>query len=276
VVGRIPTTHVGSLVRPPEVVAIMRGHEAGQPFSDDQRATLTRSVAEAVREEAACGIDIPSDGEFSKSSFSGYVTDRLTGFETRPGERSLLARSRDRARFPEAYAEMETPLPSGAIGGAAGATGAFGPTVCVGPISYKGEALVEDDIARFKAALAGVSVEEAFIPAVGPATIELQRRNAYYKTQEEYVFAIAEAMKAEYKLIVDAGFILQIDDPRLTTEYDSLDPAPPLEDYRRFLALRVEAFSIALMLSATIATSWSTSAAVMHRGGARRRTWLRA
>jgi 5-methyltetrahydropteroyltriglutamate--homocysteine methyltransferase len=243
---RILTTHVGSLIRPPDVVEIMRGRDAGQPFNEAELAILKREVAEAVRTEAACGIDIPSDGEFSKSSFSGYVSDRLTGFETRPGERSLLARSRDRARFTEAYAELDTPLPTGAMGGGAGMTAAFGPAVCVGPITYKGQALVENDIATFKAALQGQDFAEAFIPAVGPATIELQRRNEYYKTQEEYVFAIAEAMKIEYKMIVDAGFILQIDDPRLTTEYDSLDPAPSLEDYRKFLALRIEALNGAL------------------------------
>ncbi|MGH2586947.1 MAG: epoxyalkane--coenzyme M transferase [Dehalococcoidia bacterium] len=243
---RILTTHVGSLVRPPDVAEIMRGREAGQPFNEAELATLKREVASVVRMEAECGIDIPSDGEFSKSSFSGYVSDRLTGFETRPAERSLLARSRDRTRFTEAYAELDRPLPSGAMGGGAGMTAAFGPAVCVGPITYKGQALVENDIATFKAALQGQDFAEAFIPAVGPATIELQRRNEYYKTQEEYVFAIAEAMKTEYKMIVDAGFILQIDDPRLTTEYDSLDPAPSLEDYRKFLALRIEALNGAL------------------------------
>jgi 5-methyltetrahydropteroyltriglutamate--homocysteine methyltransferase len=244
---RILTTHVGSLVRPPAVVEIMRGREAGTPFNDSELATLKQTVAEAVRTEAECGIDIPSDGEFSKSSFSGYVSDRLTGFEVRPGERSLLARSRDRARFPDAYAELDRPLLTGGVGGGAGTTGAPGGAwVCNGPITYKGQQLVETDIANFKAALADVTVEEAFIPAVGPATIELQRRNDYYKTREEYVFAIAAAMATEYKMIVDAGFILQIDDPRLTTEYDSLDPAPSMEEYRRFVALRIEALNQAL------------------------------
>jgi 5-methyltetrahydropteroyltriglutamate--homocysteine methyltransferase len=243
---RILTTHVGSIPRPPEVVAILRGREAGTPFSPEERAILERSVAEAVRTEIECGIDIPSDGEFSKSSFSGYVSDRLTGFELRPGERSLLARSRDRARFTEAYAEMDVPLPSGATGGGAGTTAVFGPMVCTGPISYKGQDLVEQDIARFRAALGQVQYEEAFIPAVGPGTIELQRRNDYYKTQEEYLFAIAEAMKTEYKMIVDAGFILQIDDPRLVTEWDSLDPAPTPDEYRKFANVRIEALNHAL------------------------------
>ncbi len=245
--NRVLTTHVGSLIRPPNIVAIMRGREAGRQFSQDELATLKRTVAQAVRTQVDCGLDIPSDGEYSKSSFSGYVSDRLTGFEIRPGERGLLARSRDRTRFAEAYAELDNPLPSGAVGGGSGAGGStFGPWVCTGPITYKGQALVEQDIATFKAALQGVNVEEAFVPAVGPGTIELQRRNEYYKTQEAYLFAVAEAMKTEYKLIVDAGFILQIDDPRLVTEYDSLDPAPTAEEYRKFASVRIEALNHAL------------------------------
>jgi 5-methyltetrahydropteroyltriglutamate--homocysteine methyltransferase len=244
---RILTTHVGSIVRPPNIVAIMRGHEAGQAFSPEEQVALKQTVAEIVQKEVECGIDIPSDGEMSKSSFSGYVGDRLTGFETRPHEQTLLARSRDRAKFREAYAELDMPLPSGGVGGGSAPGGAtFGAWVCTGPITYKGQAFVEADLANFRAALEGKNVAEAFVPAVGPGTIELQRRNDYYKTQEEYLFAIAEAMKTEYKLIVDAGFILQIDDPRLMTEFDSLDPEPPLEDYRRFAALRIEALNHAL------------------------------
>ena len=233
---RILTTHVGSLVRPPEIVEIMRGREPGRPFSDAELAALQRAVADAVRMQAECGIDIPSDGEFSKSSFSGYVSDRLTGFEIRPGERGLGGsfRGRDRKRFAEAYEEIEG---SGAGGGGA---------VCTGPISYKGQALVASDLATFKSSLEGLNFAEAFVPAVGPGTIELQRRNEYYGTQEEYLFAIAEAMKTEYTMIVDAGFILQIDDPRLMTEFDSLDPEPTAAEYQKFAALRVEALNHAL------------------------------
>jgi 5-methyltetrahydropteroyltriglutamate--homocysteine methyltransferase len=192
-----------------------------------------------------CGIDIPSDGEFSKSSFSGYVSDRLTGWEVKPGA-GPMARGRDRARFREAYAEIDRPLPSGNTGG--GRAVAASPThiACTGPVTYKGEELVKADLANFKAALAGLSYEEAFVPAVGPGTVELQRKNDYYKTSEEYVFAIAEALKTEYKLIIDAGFILQIDDPRIVTEYDSLDPAPTAAEYRKFAQVRIEALNHAL------------------------------
>jgi 5-methyltetrahydropteroyltriglutamate--homocysteine methyltransferase len=118
--------------------------------------------------------------------------------------------------------------------------------VCSGPISYRGETKVRADLAAFDSALQGLNFAEAFVPAVAPGTVELQRRNEYYATEEEYLFAIAEAMKTEYRLIVDAGYVLQIDDPRLVTEFDSMDPAPTPEEYQRFAEMRVEALNHAL------------------------------
>ena len=103
--------------------------------------------------------------------------------------------------------------------------------VCTAPITYQGHAAVQSDIDNFNAALATVDAEEAFIPAVAPGTIELQRTNEYYPTQEEYLAAIADAMKQEYRAIVEAGFILQIDDPRVVTQYGMPDPAPSIEEY---------------------------------------------
>jgi len=238
---RILTTHVGSLVRPAEMVEILRRKADGAPFGDGERATLTRHVAEAVRMQAECGIDIPSDGEYSKSGFAQYITDRLTGFETRddlPGRGGGTTRSRDRRRFADAYREIE--------GGAQGGTTSMANSMCTGPITYRGSAAVQTDIANFQAALQGQRFEEAFIPAVAPGTIELQRANHYYRTEEEYLWALADAMKTEYRTIVDAGFILQIDDPRMVTEYDSMDPAPAPEEYRRFATVRIEALNHAL------------------------------
>jgi 5-methyltetrahydropteroyltriglutamate--homocysteine methyltransferase len=234
---RILTTHVGSLVRPPEILAIMRGHQLGEPFSEAQRQTISRNVAVAVKMEADCGIDIPSDGEYSKSSFSAYVHDRLTGFEVRPATagRGLFDRGRDRKKFADAYAEID-----------GGASTAEGTAVCTGPIAYRGQAMVEADLATFKAALEGLPFAEAFVPAVAPGTIELQRRNEYYATEEAYLSAIADAMKTEYRTIVDAGFVLQIDDPRLVTEYDSLEPEPTPADYRKFAGVRIDALNHAL------------------------------
>ena len=245
---RILTTHVGSLVRPDEIVDLLRRKADGQPFTGAERAVVARHVAAAVRMQVECGIDVPSDGEYGKTGFSQYITDRLTGFEFRtdlPGRGGGTARSRDRKRFPEAYREIE-----GSSQNAPTSTGqpqlAMVHTVCTGPIAYRGHAAVQTDIANFQAALAGQRVEEAFLPAVAPGTIELQRANHFYKTEEEYLYAIADAMKTEYRLIVDAGFVLQIDDPRMVTEYDSMDPPPTPEEYRRFATVRIEALNHAL------------------------------
>lgn len=246
--SRILTTHVGSLVRPREIVEILQRKEDGTPFFEDERAVLARHVAEVVRMQAECGIDIPSDGEYSKSGFAQYITDRLTGFELRtdlPGRGGGTVRSRDRRRFADAYREIEGSAQN-APTSPGRAQAQMASTACTGPITYRGQAAVGTDIANFKAALEGKTFEEAFIPAVAPGTIELQRANHFYKTEEEFLYAIADAMKIEYKTIVDAGFILQIDDPRMVTEYDSMDPAPSAEEYRRFATVRIEALNYAL------------------------------
>jgi 5-methyltetrahydropteroyltriglutamate--homocysteine methyltransferase len=237
---RILTTHVGSLVRPPELVEIMRAKESGQAYNQEELGARVRSsVREVVQQQAETGIDILSDGEYGKPSFSGYVNERLTGFQRRPRdpqESPLLNWGRDRRLFREFYEAYDR-----ATGSASGY-----PVVCTGPIAYQGQAAVQSDIENFKAALAGVHAEEAFIPAVAPGTIELQRRNEYYPTDEAYLFAIAEAMREEYQAIVDAGFLLQLDDPRVVTQYGMPDPAPSIAAYRKFAELRVEALNHAL------------------------------
>jgi 5-methyltetrahydropteroyltriglutamate--homocysteine methyltransferase len=237
---RILTTHVGSLVRPPELVEIMRAKESGQAYNQEELGARVRSsVREVVQQQAETGIDILSDGEYGKPSFSGYVNERLTGFQRRPRdpqESPLLNWGRDRRLFREFYEAYDR-----ATGSASGY-----PVVCTGPIAYQGQAAVQGDIENFKAALAGVHGEEAFIPAVAPGTIELQRRNEYYPTDEAYLFAIAEAMREEYQAIVDAGFLLQLDDPRVVTQYGMPDPAPSIAAYRKFAELRVEALNHAL------------------------------
>ena len=237
---RILTTHVGSLARPPEILDLMRARETGRPHDAEALAGLVReSVRAVVERQAGIGIDVPSDGEFSKTSFSTYVNDRLTGFEGRtlgPGESPLQNWGRDRALFRDFYREYDAPIE--------GAQNHV--MVCTSPITYQGQAAVQQDIDNFKAALATVETEEAFIPAVAPGTIELQRTNEYYSSQEEYLTAIADAMKEEYRAIVEAGFILQIDDPRVVTQYGMPDPAPTIEEYRNFASLRVEAINHAL------------------------------
>ena len=248
--NRILTTHVGSLVRPTEIVQIIQGKEDGTPYTPDQAALIKRTVAEGLKLQAESGIDIPSDGEYSKAGFSAYVTDRLTGFEYRtdlPNRGGGTTRSRDRTRFKDAYAEIEAPRPGPiAESGRTQSMPFRGYAMCTGPISFRGEAAVQNDIDNFKAGMQGLNFEEAFIPAIAPATVELQRANHYYKTEEEFLFAIADAMKTEYKMIIDAGFVLQIDDPRIVTEWDSFDPAPTAEEYRKFAAVRIEALNHAL------------------------------
>ena len=241
---RILTTHVGSLPRPQEIMDVMRAKETGQPPLGEERAqqlaTLLRySVGQVVRRQVEAGIDVPSDGEFAKSSFSNYVHDRLTGFEPdpdAPDEQSMRNAYRDRQRFLDFYQQYDRD-----IGGAS-----VGTVVCTSPITYRGQDLVQQDIDNLKTALERFSPEEAFIPAVAPGTIELQRRNGYYATQEEFLTAIAEAMREEYRAIVDAGFILQVDDPRVVTQYGIPDPAPTIEEYRKFATLRVDALNHAL------------------------------
>ncbi len=238
--SRILTTHVGSLVRPPALIEAMRAKESGQSYDREELAGRVReSIRDVVQKQLESGVDVPSDGEYGKPSFSGYVNERLTGFEPRPrdpNESPLLNWGRDRQMFREFYEEYDR-----ATGSASGQ-----PVVCTGPIKYQGHAAVQSDIENFKAALAGANPEEAFIPAVAPGTIELQRRNEYYPTDEEYLFAIADAMREEYQAIVDAGFVLQIDDPRVVTQYGMPDPAPAIEEYRKFAELRVEAINHAL------------------------------
>jgi 5-methyltetrahydropteroyltriglutamate--homocysteine methyltransferase len=233
---RMLTTHVGSLVRPQEVVEVLQGSKPGEPFSAEQEAVLQRHVTEAVRTQADCGIDIPSDGEYAKSGYAQYISDRLGGYERRAtGGLAGFNRSRDRAKFGEAYAELQ--------GEARGTTESL---VCTSPITYIGEELVKADIARFKQALDGVQVEEAFIPAVAPGTIERQRSNEFYQSDEEYLEAIAKAMHTEYRTIVEAGFILQLDDPRVMTEYDFFEVAPSAAEYQKFAQLRIDALNLAL------------------------------
>ena len=238
--SRILTTHVGSLVRPPEIRDLMRAKETGQEFDRENLMGLVRSaVAEVVQRQSSEGVDILSDGEYGKSGFSAYVNERLTGFDPRPKDPNqgvLLNWGRDRMIFRDFYEEYDRTAE----------TASGQPVVCTGPITYRGQAAVQSDIDNFKAALDGTNYTEAFIPAVAPGTIELQRRNEYYPTDEAYLFAIADAMREEYRAIVEAGFILQLDDPRVVTQYGMPDPAPSIEEYRRFAELRVDAINHAL------------------------------
>ena len=203
---RILTTHVGSLPRTVEVLDAMKAKVGGETYSeDDYQAKITRGVKEIVKQQADLGIDVVADGEMSKPGFFSYIEERLDGFEARPNEKYNLFAA-EIAAFPEYYEDYFARAMLG------GTVVPMYPSYCVGPISYKGEAALQRDIDNLKAALEGVDVEDAFIPAVAPAGVGY---NEYYKTEEEFAEAVAEALRTEYEAIVDAGFLLQIDDPFL-------------------------------------------------------------
>ena len=238
---RILTSHVGSLIRPPDLQEFLRAKQAGKPYDRTAyEACLSQSVATVVREQAQAGIDVVSDGEFGKAiSWSQYALDRLSGFERRPieqGAANPFKRGADRTRFAEFYAELD------AREGVATTTEA----ICVAPIGYTGQAELQRDIDNFKAALKGVTVEEAFLPVAAPASVIPDRKNEYYKNEDDLQAAIAEAMRTEYKTIIDAGFLVQLDDARNAVTYDRMVPPATFEDYRRWLATQVDIINHAI------------------------------
>jgi 5-methyltetrahydropteroyltriglutamate--homocysteine methyltransferase len=238
--NRILTTHVGSLIRPPALQDFLRAKQAGKPYDKSAYdACLKDSVAEVVHNQAGVGIDVVSDGEFGKSiSWSQYVLERLSGFERRPIKPggNPFTRGVDRERFAEFYAELD------AREGVATTVEA----VCVGPISYTGQAELARDIANFKAALKDVDVTEAFLPVAAPASVIPDRKNEYYKSEEELIRAIGAAMRTEYRMIIDAGFVLQLDDARAAVTYDRMVPPGTFADYRKWLALQVDVLNEAI------------------------------
>ena len=237
---RILTTHTGSLARPDGVLEMMKAKEDGQPYDREAYADRVRqAVAEVVRKQAETGVDIICDGEQSKPGFFTYVSERLSGFE--PGDVPQRAGPWDGSREVESFPEYYQWYASGSSGRISAPFG----MVCTGPVTYQGQAQLQTDIKNLNQALEGVQAEEVFVPASSPTNIEAQRRNEYYPTQEEYLYAIADAMREEYLGIVDAGFLLQIDDPRLVTYYVS-NPGLSIEDCRRWAEPRVEALNIAL------------------------------
>ena len=205
---RIQTTHIGSLPRPHRLLDALKAKYTGQPYDEKAfQESLRVAVADAVREQVDCGIDIVTDGEFSKPGFFTYVRDRLDGFEARPGMKMKLF-EQEVAAFPEYYAEYFKRAMTG------GAIVTLAPVVCVGPVKYRGEKLVQIDIDNVKAAAAaaGVANEHVFLPATAPSGVG---SNEYYKSDEEYFHALAAEMAKEYRAVVDAGILVQIDDPFL-------------------------------------------------------------
>jgi 5-methyltetrahydropteroyltriglutamate--homocysteine methyltransferase len=257
----ILTSHVGSLPRPDDLIEANRAREAGETIDEKRfQEKLRAAVADIVRRQRDLGIAIPNDGEFGKSmghrvnygAWLSYSFHRLGGLDfsapdmhamparrSRPGEIMLTSFSdrRDRTRFAAAYADPD----SGITTGPRPATG----PVCVGPLTYIGQDAIKADIARVKAALEAAGAEEGFMTSIAPGSTT-RIGNAYYKTYDEFVFAAAEAMREEYKAIVDAGLILQLDDPALATNWDMINPEPTVEEYRKFAMIQVEALNHAI------------------------------
>jgi 5-methyltetrahydropteroyltriglutamate--homocysteine methyltransferase len=238
---RILTTHVGSLPRPPDLLEMIQAKELGQPFNAAAFAGRVKgSVAEVVRRQAEAGIDVVADGEMGRYGFIPYVNERLTGLEPRSNQASegTWARSREHLAFPEYYA-WAAQMP-GAAGGAQ-----RNQWVCTGPIAYKGQEALSRDIDNLKAALAQSRYEEAFMPAVSPAQLAGWNKNEYYKTDEEFRVAIADALGEEYRAIVGAGLVLQIDDPQLASHYTT-HPELDFAQCRNWASATVELLNHAL------------------------------
>ena len=258
----IITSHVGSLPRPDNLIEANRAREAGE--SKDEAAfqkTLRAAVMDVVRRQKEAGVDVPNDGEFGKSmgqrvnyrAWAMYAFERLGGLSpdgagptdvisrSAPGQIVLqsIGKRRDRVKFAAAYNDPEFGVYMGP-----GAMSIVRPA-CVGPVTYTGHAAIKADIDNFKAALAANGVAEGFMTSVAPGSVA-RLVNRYYKTDDEFLFACADAMREEYKVIVDAGLILQLDDPSVAENWDSIDPEPSLEAYKKFTTRRVEAINHAI------------------------------
>jgi len=231
---RILTTHVGSLARPDALLPLLRLKEQGQPYDGEELARQVReAVTDVVRKQVEAGVDIVTDGEQGKSGFFTYVIERFNGFERKlpsPGkEMRPRSAGREYLAFPDYYAWSERI--AAPFGGRS--------------VSYKGHAAVQTDIANLKAAIAGRAYEDVFMPAIASSYVAATFANEYYRTLEEYEQAVSDALREEYQAIVAAGFILQIDDPRLVTYY-MMHPELSVEDCRKWAEKRVEAINYSL------------------------------
>jgi len=225
---RFLTTFAGSLIRPPEVLALT-------PETDEaaRTATLRTAVAEVVRKQVEAGVDVVSDGEFGKSSWFTYVMERLEGYEVRPVQKPEIGfLGRDEKRYPDFFA-------TSGMGG----LGSFR-HVCVAPLKYVGKPAMQRDVDNLLNALQGITVADAFLPVVSPTSISVDHTNEYYASREEYLAALADALHEEYRTITDAGLIVQLDDAILTHFYDKMQAEGI--DYRKWVAQSVEVINHAL------------------------------
>ena len=239
---RILTTHAGALPRSPELREMIFARAEGKPYDKDALASKLRDeVAGVVRKQIACGVDSVNDGELGKTNFTNYVRERIAGIEMRdyrPGvdPAPLDITARDLRQFPLYFGAGKGTLTGAAMRKRL--------SCCVAPLNYVGHEALRQELEGFRAALQGVKVE-AFLPANTPGTVEHWLRNEHYRTEEEFVYAIAEALRDEYKAIVGAGFLLQIDDPDLPDGWQ-MYPDMSVREYRKYATLRVDAINHAL------------------------------
>ena len=232
---RILTTHAGALPQPPDLKQMHGARDTGTPLNADAfRQRVRSAVTEVVKKQLDCGLDVINDGEVGKSNFSRYARDRLSGFierNAKPGEQTSTIFARDLVEFGEYFKNR---------------TYHRGDNVrrvfCNAPLKYIGHESLKSEIEDFKAALEGQKYEEAFLPAIAPGTIEHWMKNDYYPNDEAYLMAIADAMREEYKAIVDAGFLLQIDDPDLPDGWQFMSNMTVLE-YRKYAEIRIDALN---------------------------------
>jgi 5-methyltetrahydropteroyltriglutamate--homocysteine methyltransferase len=261
---RIITTHSGSLSRSPDLLALNRARAQGEKVDEAAyEQCLSDAIAQVVRRQRDAGIDVPDDGEFPKpmaaqfdyGAWWNYAFARLEGFvpaesvpeskHKKSGVAELALTSfgnrRDWQKFSEFYQDPES---TSTLLGSAVRRSRRRP-VCTGPLKYIGQAAIAADIAKLKAAMAAAGVDEGFMCSISPGSFA-RGENLHYHTGEEFVFAAADAMREEYKAIVDAGIVLQIDDPSLPDNWDMIDPEPPLNEFKKFERARLEALNHAL------------------------------
>jgi 5-methyltetrahydropteroyltriglutamate--homocysteine methyltransferase len=261
---RIITTHSGSLSRPPDLLALNRARAQGEKVDEaGYEQCLSAAIAQVVRRQRDAGIDVPDDGEFPKpmaaqfdyGAWWNYAFARLEGFvpaesvpeskHKKSGVAELALTSfgnrRDWQKFSEFYQDPES---TSTLLGSAVRRSRRRP-VCTGPLKYIGQAAIAADIAKLKAAMAAAGVDEGFMCSISPGSFA-RGENLHYHTGEEFVFAAADAMREEYKAIVDTGIVLQIDDPSLPDNWDMIDPEPPLNEFKKFERARLEALNHAL------------------------------
>jgi len=259
---RIPVTHAGSLIRPQELLAYLSAVDHGRASTDsvEYQAALAKAVAYVVGKQVETGIDVIDDGEMGKATWITYLYERTTGLENRQLEGNfseIMPASRDRQNFPGAYRELDLVDRDATVrireeaGGRAedDAPGGGGAAiwVCTGPMTYD-RAAIDRDLTNFKVALeaSGKDISETFMPVVAPASA-YWLANEYYKTDEEFVYAIADVLHEEYKAIIESGAFLQVDDAVLMHEADTmLSRGQSWADYRAWARVRVEALNHAL------------------------------